>query len=479
MTGEADYGALLHESAEDLYEHAPAAYFSSLLDGTLVKVNETLLKWTLYDRDELLGRKRFHDLLPPGARIYYETHYAPLLQMQGSVREIATELLRADGSRLPVLMNSTLVRDEEGRPQIVRTTAFDASERRHYEQELLRARADAESRARASLALAHVTEGVVLVGYDGRVELLNPAAEAIFAVDAAAVTGSPAAEAVEGWAALCDGLMVGRPGERAIAEVVPATRHGNEQWLAIAATDAGHGIVYTIRDVTSDRRLEELRSDLVTIVSHELRTPLTGVYGAAQTLLARYQDLGDAQRRTLLEMLVEQTRRLSTIVDQILLTSRIDTDNVVAAIETFDASTVFETAVQSAPPGEQQRVIVDVQPGILVCGDLDRLRQVVTNLVDNALKYSDGAVRLSVAPREFTARFTVTDEGPGIPSGEHAHVFEKFYRLDPQLQSGVGGTGLGLYIARELVERMHGRIGLLPRASGTTFFVDVPLAGKS
>jgi PAS domain S-box-containing protein len=479
MPGEAEYRALLHESADELYEHAPAAYFSSLVDGTLVKVNETLLRWTLYERDDLLGRKRFHDLLPPGARIYYETHYAPLLQMQGNVREIATELLRADGSRLPVLLNSTLVRDDEGRPQIIRTTAFDASERRHYEKELLRARADAESRARASLALAHVTEGVVLVGYDGRVELLNPAAEGIFAVAAAAVTGKPAAEAVDGWDALCEGLSIGRPGEPAVTAVVPSMRQGHEQWLAIAATDAGHGIVYTIRDVTSDRRLEELRSDLVTIVSHELRTPLTGVHGAAQTLLARYQDLGEPQRRALLEMLVEQTRRLSAIVDQILLTSRIDTDNVVAANETFDASAVFETAVHSARSGEPQRVIVDVQPGILVRGDLDRLRQVVTNLVDNALKYSDGAVRLSVAPREFMARFTVTDEGPGIPPAEHAHVFEKFYRLDPQLQSGVGGTGLGLYIARELVERMHGRIGLLPRASGTTFFVDVPLAGEA
>ena len=170
-----------------------------------------------------------------------------------------------------------------------------------------------------------MTEGVLLVGYDGRVELLNPAAEAIFGVDAEAVRGKPGAEAVDGWAALVERAPVGRPGR--------AGRRGGRARDARRARamardrrrpTPGDGVVYTIRDVTADRRLEELRSDLVAIVSHELRTPLTGVYGAAQTLLARDHDLDEEQRRTLLEMLVEQTRRLATIVDQILLTSRID-----------------------------------------------------------------------------------------------------------------------------------------------------------
>src|SRR5581483_257458 len=110
--GELVHRDLLEESVEELYEHAPAGYFSTLADGKIVKANATLLGWLGYERDDLVGRRRLHDLLPPGARIYYETHYAPLLQMQGSVSEIALELLRADGSRLPVLLNSTLVRDE-------------------------------------------------------------------------------------------------------------------------------------------------------------------------------------------------------------------------------------------------------------------------------------------------------------------------------------------------------------------------------
>src|SRR5690348_14936868 len=96
---------LLDESVEELYEDAPVAHMSSLIGGSILRVNRTLEAWTHYSRSELVGKKRLHDLLAPGAHIYYETHYAPLLQMQGEVREIALELVRADGTRLPVLMN--------------------------------------------------------------------------------------------------------------------------------------------------------------------------------------------------------------------------------------------------------------------------------------------------------------------------------------------------------------------------------------
>src|SRR5918997_175146 len=132
--------ALFEESAEDLYENAPCGYLSAAPDGTLVRVNGTFLRWTGYRREDLVGVKRFQDLLTVGGRIYHETHYAPLLRMQGSVREIAVEILCADGRRLPVLVNSVLLRDAAGTPHVVRTTVFDATERKLYERELLAAR---------------------------------------------------------------------------------------------------------------------------------------------------------------------------------------------------------------------------------------------------------------------------------------------------------------------------------------------------
>jgi len=465
---------ILHETAEDLYENAATAHFTSLLDGTFVRVNGTLLRWTGYAREELVARKRLHDLLPPGARIYYETHYAPLLQMQGEVREIAVELVRADGTRLPVLMNSTLVSDNTGTPRIVRTTAFDASERRRYERELLNARADAESRARAALALAHVTEGVVLIGEDEDVQLMNPAAERIFGIAAAAAETHPAAEVLRGWREI-RARVTSAPGDGVYdAQIVPI-RHGDrEQWLSVAATRASAATVYTVRDVTGEHRLDQMRSDLVASLSHELRTPLTGALGAAQTLDGRYDDLPDEQRRLLVAMLVEQSQRLANVLDQILLASQIDENAFDPDTRTVDAADVLDAVVGGLAPDDRRRIVVEADAGALVRSDLDRLRQVVANLVDNALKYSDGAVHVTVTVRELAVRIAVSDDGSGISDVDQERVFEKFFRLDPRQRTGVGGTGLGLYISRELTQRMGGRIGFLPRERGTTIFVDVP-----
>ncbi|MFF3057342.1 PP2C family protein-serine/threonine phosphatase [Streptomyces sp. NPDC057909] len=141
---EAQFSALLEDSAEDLYDHAPCGYLSTLLDGQIAKVNTTLLDWLGYERGDLVGRKHFSDLLSVGGRLYHETHYAPLLRMQGEISGIALELKAADGSRLPVLVTSTVKTGSDGQPLLIRTTVFDARDRRAYETELLRARQEAE-----------------------------------------------------------------------------------------------------------------------------------------------------------------------------------------------------------------------------------------------------------------------------------------------------------------------------------------------
>ena len=124
----------------ELYEEAPCGYLSTLPDGTIVRANGTLLQWTGFTREQLVNGKRFADLLTAGGRIYHETHYAPLLLLQGSVREIAVDLRRADGTRLPALVNAVLKRDADGRPQLIHTTVFDATDRKRYEHELVLAR---------------------------------------------------------------------------------------------------------------------------------------------------------------------------------------------------------------------------------------------------------------------------------------------------------------------------------------------------
>ena len=134
----------LEEGLEDLYEHAPCGYISTLPDGTFVKVNQTFLDWTGYSRDELLAVKRFQDVLTIGGQIFYETHYAPLLDMQGVANEISFDVLCRDRRRLPVLINTVQKRDPAGMPLLNRTVILSASDRRQYERELQQARKKAE-----------------------------------------------------------------------------------------------------------------------------------------------------------------------------------------------------------------------------------------------------------------------------------------------------------------------------------------------
>jgi PAS domain S-box-containing protein len=473
---------LFGESADELYEDAPCGYISTAPDGMIQRVNRTFLALSGYDAAELVGRRRFYDLLPPGAKIYYETHYWPLLQMQESVREIALELIRADGSRLPILVNATLKRDADENPGIVRVTIFDASERRAYEHELLRARADAEHRAAAASALQHVAEGVVLLDNDGIIRATNPAAARVlgFAFDNES-DERRLVELVPEWEAVAARIPVGGEGATAAAVIVPIAAGDETHWLAASAEAAGDGVVYTIRDVTAERRLEDVRDNIVAIVSHEIRTPLAGVYGAAQTLIAHGDALGDDQRTALVRIIAEQSARLARIVDEILLTQRLDTGDVPFARASFDLGELIGRVIEKTLTWRNQRPVQFARgESMQVEGDPARLEQALVNLLDNAMKYSPpgGEVDVRIERQRVHARVTVTDHGPGIPPADRERIFEKFLRLDPEQLSGVAGTGLGLYITRELVRRMHGQVGLLPSTNGATFFLTVPLAPK-
>jgi sigma-B regulation protein RsbU (phosphoserine phosphatase) len=154
--------ALLEDDPELLYERAPCGYLSTTPDGTIIKVNETFLTWTGHGRDDLVGRKRFTDLLTAGGKIYHETHYAPMLRMQGAARELALDVVAADGRRLPVLLNAVLERDPAGDPRVVRVALFDATERREYERELLREKVRAEQSEERARALARTLQQTLI-----------------------------------------------------------------------------------------------------------------------------------------------------------------------------------------------------------------------------------------------------------------------------------------------------------------------------
>lgn len=154
--------ALIEDDPAELYETAPCGYVSTDPSGLIVKANRTFLEWTGHRASDLVHRRRFQTLLATGDRIFYETHFAPSLTMQGSVREIAVELVGPSGERLPVLLNAVLKTDDAGRPSAIRIAVFDARERRAYEQELVAARERAEQAAAAARSLAETLQRTLL-----------------------------------------------------------------------------------------------------------------------------------------------------------------------------------------------------------------------------------------------------------------------------------------------------------------------------
>jgi PAS domain S-box-containing protein len=342
---------------------------------------------------------------------------------------------------------------------------------------------EVEQRADAARVLAHVADGVLLLDRSGVVRLWNPAAEGITAIRAADVIGRAAADAIPGWQESAETVPVSATPDPGHPEVViPLETERGERWIAISGVQFFGGTVYAFRDLTEVRRLEELKASFIATASHELRTPLAAVYGAAQTLLRHDFALDEGGRDRFVSLIADESERLSRIVNEILLASQLDAGRLDLESEPFDAAELVDRVVEAtrayAPPGVAvDRNLADGLP--LVEADRDKVRQVLVNLVENAIKYSPdgGHVEVGVESNDDSVLFHVRDEGLGIPTEEQSRVFEKFYRVDPQMTRGVGGTGLGLYICNELVSRMGGHIWLESKAGeGSTFLFELPAA---
>jgi PAS domain S-box-containing protein len=346
--------------------------------------------------------------------------------------------------------------------------------------------AEAERRGRAARALEAVGDGVVLVDRAGVIRLWNTAASAITGLPESDVLGRPITDVVHRWQEISLRIPVAsKPGELVRAETVPVEFGERELWISGSGVGFEEGTVYAFRDLTEERALEELKADFVATVSHELRTPLAAIYGSAQTIRRTDIELDPEIKDQLLGVIASESDRLGTIVNDLLIAGSLDAGQLPVSIERCDpaklAGSVIAAAKTHAPDSIDLRLEAPKRLPRVVA-DPGQLHQVLVNLLDNAIKYSPegGEVALSVANGDGQIRFSVADAGLGIPPSEHRRIFEKFYRLDPGMTRGIGGTGLGLYICRELVRRMDGKIWVESAlGKGSTFVVELPAAAET
>jgi PAS domain S-box-containing protein len=343
---------------------------------------------------------------------------------------------------------------------------------------------EAERRAEAALALAYVGDGVVLLDRDGRVRFWNAATAAITGVPEADAVGRHPAEVVPAWEELTGPaeLADADAPERARPVTVPIETASGDRWIAVTDVAFDEGVVYALRDVSDEQALERARSDFVATASHELRTPLAAVSRAARTLCRTDIEFPAEQHDRFLEIIVSETERLTAIVSQILLAGQLEEGRVDVTTAAIELGPLVESVLDSArlrAPGQVELRLEQNGAQAIALADEDKLRQVLVNLLDNAVKYSPdgGDVVVELAGGHGRVQLTVRDCGLGIPPGEHERIFEKFYRLDPALTRGVGGSGLGLFISRELVSRMGGSLAVRSHhGEGAVFIVDLPAA---
>jgi PAS domain S-box-containing protein len=347
--------------------------------------------------------------------------------------------------------------------------------------------ANAELYSRVSLEkersvaiLANIADGIVAVDRDGDVVLWNAAAEQI--------TGVPQEEAIGHTTTqvLQRNLESGDDEAPSGQRLVSIVRGGEEVWLSLSEAvmrdplGAVAGRIFAFRDISTDRMVEQVKSDFVAAVSHELRTPLTSIYGFAETLLRQDIPFGEEERRTFLGYIASESERLTEIVDQLLNVARLDAGDLQVEVGRIDVGSVVSEVVETVDAGNGHRFEIDLpDEPLAAAADPDKVRQVFNILVENALRYSPqgGTVTLGARRNADRVEVRVVDEGMGIPASEREWIFRKFYRAESAARDGAAGTGLGLFIAKELVTAMGGRIWVdSTEGEGSSFAFELPVA---
>ena len=380
---------------------------------------------------------------------------------------------------------------------IVIVVNYFFSNRKAYANLISARTALASAQSRNTAIIDTVVDGIISIDQNGIVHNFNPAAERIFEYASNEVLGKNINMLMpEPYAAEHDGYLdnflttghkkiigIGREvsGKRKNGEIFPMDLAVNEMQI-----DGQRFFTGIVRDITDRKRIETMKNEFISTVSHELRTPLTSIRGSLGLVSGGAVGEVPDKVKELLTIAGNNTERLLVLINDILDLQKIESGKMVFKFKIMDVMPLIEQSVENNKAyADQYDVRFEVtQHGddLRVFGDLDRLMQVVANLLSNAAKFSPPAstIQISVARHEGNIRIAVTDNGPGIPEEFRHRIFKKFSQSDASDTKAKGGTGLGLSISKLIIEKHGGRIDYLSKENvGTTFYFELPeLASK-
>ena len=341
--------------------------------------------------------------------------------------------------------------------------------------------------------VAHTTDGIYTVGPDRTVRSWNPAMAALTGYDEEEAVGQKCfnllrardGDGVDMCASDCPILAAAQSKHEEERDASVLDKDGRSRWIhyahaPITGSDGEMDAdVVVVRDVTRERQADELKSDFIASVSHELRTPLTPIKGFLLTLLREDRDFSQDSRREYYKLMLTQAQRLERLVEELLEVTRLEAGADLVDAVPIDAVDLVRQTVARHLEEEPERTINITVPdhGVYARGDWMRIDQVLGNLLSNALRYAPAQepIEVRVIPQSREVIFEVRDRGPGIPVDEQTRIFERFHRGGHYMTRDQGGAGLGLYLAKRLVEAMDGRIWVSSRVGhGSVFSFAVP-----
>lgn len=450
---------------ELIYHNAPSGYLSLLPDGSIIRLNQTLLNWLGYKQEEILYHKKFSDLLSKGGRIHYEMFFRPMITVNGNIKELNYEIIKKDGSTFPALINGNGIYDKDGKVQAINLVITDITQRNLYEKELLKAKERANSEKERFEYLAESSpEMIWTVNASGQLTYANQRVLQYFNLSVkdleikaifSRIHKTDKIKLLRKW------LNENDNGKNFTIVIRLENDRLTYQWYemnVIIAHKDTRDIKWFGTCMNVDEHISAIsrKDDFINMASHELKTPVTVLQSYLQ-LMELYELPGPV--KDFVTKSLGTLKKFQFLISSLLNVSAINSRELALNLSVFSLNNLLESVSEQLRHtiSTHQLILESEKEEIKVKADMERISQVIINLVSNAVKYSPGAssviVKLVYHRETSKAEISIRDFGVGISSEDVSKIFGRYYRVE--LQKSKPGLGLGLYISQNILHS-HG-----------------------